>query len=295
MPLILGVDAAWTETGSSGVALLDCANDWRLIACAPSYSSFIAHADSKPICWHRPQPSPLDATKLLKAAEELGGGRVDVVAIDMPIASVPFSSRRAADQEISRKFGSAWAGTHSPNANRPGEYGRRVSTAFVDAGYPLVTSQRRSPALIEIYPLAALVRLLNVARRPIYKVSKCKAGWPDLTRDQRIAKLLEAWGSILECLNQGIVGLEFPVPEARNLQSLSALKPYEDALDAVISSYVGALFLSGSAQAYGDAEAAIWVPKVAALRSVKDTYLAAVHETLPEWDAPSDSRAFRTL
>jgi predicted RNase H-like nuclease len=294
MALILGIDAAWTEKGSSGVALLDTANGGRLIACAPSYSSFMARADDKAI-WHRPQPGPLDAAELLQVAKRLGNADVDVVAIDMPISSVPFSARRAADQEISKEFGKAWAATHSPNAERPGVYGHRVSEAFIKAGYRLATSQRGVPALIEVYPLAALVRLLNVPKRPVYKVSKGKSEWPKLTRDQRIGKLLQVWRCLSKCLNKKIANLNFSIPKEDSIETLSALKPYEDGLDAIICALVGALYFSDSAQAYGDDQAAIWVPQGSASLSMKDAHLKSVADTLTEWSTPSDCEAFRTL
>ena len=42
MPLVLGIDPAWTETGSSGVALLQIANGRRtLLEVASSYAEFL--------------------------------------------------------------------------------------------------------------------------------------------------------------------------------------------------------------------------------------------------------------
>jgi predicted RNase H-like nuclease len=295
MSLILGIDAAWTARGSSGVALLDSSRG-RVIACAPSYDGFVGYSKGIPVNWDRPPASALDALDLLDAATRVGHRPVDVVAIDMPIASTKISSRRVADQEISLKFGSAWAGTHSPNIDRPGAYGHSVTKQFIEAGYSMTVTENASPrrSLIEVYPLAALVRLLNVQRRPLYKVSKCRREWP--RREERIANILKAWHSILECLDLEIARSNFPVPEPGEINTLSALKPYEDALDAIISAYVGALFLHGSAEPHGDAQAAIWVPKISVVHSAAyNGYLAGVQETLTEWDSPSDSKAFRTL
>lgn len=296
MPLILGIDAAWTHMGSSGVALLDCTNGGRVVACAPSYASFINLSNGTPVDWASSPSSGLDAYAVLGAAVKLGRGPVDVVAVDMPMATTTILGRRLADQEISRKFGSAWAGTHSPNANRPGVYGHSVTQKFIEAGYPLATNQDRIQArsLIEVYPLAALVRLMNVPKRPLYKVSKSSREWPKLSREERILKLLETWHKILECLNHGIGDLNFPMPEGS--KTLSALKPYEDALDAIISAYVGALFLKGLAEAHGDSEGAIWVPKNGAVQPIgEDRYLTAAQETLTEWNSFSDAQAFRNL
>jgi predicted RNase H-like nuclease len=42
--------------------------------------------------------------------------------------------------------------------------------------------------------------------------------------------------------------------------STSGLKRYEDSLDALVCSWVGAKYLLGEAEPYGDGTAAIWVP-----------------------------------
>jgi hypothetical protein len=45
------------------------------------------------------------------------------------------------------------------------------------------------------------------------------------------------------------------------------LKRYEDALDALISAWVGVEFINGRAIPYGDDAAAVWVPRVPRLDS----------------------------
>jgi predicted RNase H-like nuclease len=297
MSLILGIDAAWTKTGSSGVVLLDSSDGGRVIVCAPSYASFVAHANEDPICWSRPTAGVLDVSTLLDAAKCIGGRDVDVVAIDMPIATTKIVRRRIADQEISIKFGGAWASAHSPTAQRPGEYSDNITKQFEAAGFSLVTKEGKPAgrSLIEVYPLAALVRLMNVPKRPLYKVSKSNREWPKLSRDERILELLKKWREILNCLNQGISDLNFPMPKCAN--TLRSLKPYEDALDAIISAYVGALYLNGAAESFGDDVASIWVPKPGPHTHMCNTdgYLAAVTDNLCEWDSPPDEEAFRNL
>ncbi len=300
MALVLGIDAAWTERGSSGVALLECTKgEHRVIVCAPSYASFIAYSEGIPIDWRKPIGGSLNVSELLKAATQLGRAPINVVAIDMPIARTKISKRRTADQEISRKFGSAWASTHSPTLQRPGAYGHRLTEDLVAAGFSLATKQEHSAAcsLIEVYPLAALVRLMDVPKRPQYKVSRSANYWRGTKPAERIDKLLEEWSDIVKRLKSEISELHFKVPDRHEIAHLSALKPYEDALDGVISAYVGALFLSGAAEAFGDNEAAIWVPKAATAPrcAISGGYLAAVQDTLSDWNSPRDIEAFRKL
>jgi hypothetical protein len=83
MSLVLGIDAAWTETGSSGVALLQIANGKRsVLEVASSYAGFLTpDIDGK----RMPGTSP-DVKALLRRAENIAGAKVDIVAIDMPKA-----------------------------------------------------------------------------------------------------------------------------------------------------------------------------------------------------------------
>jgi predicted RNase H-like nuclease len=264
MALVLGIDAAWTEKGSSGVALLKTTNGRRVtLALASSYSGFLANrADVG-----RAPGTPPDAEALLRKAEDIAGAAVDIVAIDMPIARSRFTGRRVADNAISVAFAASWASTHTPNAKRPGLYGEYITDNFAQAGYPVATDRSQVAAgrvLVEVYPLAALVRLMSVAARPAYKVAKISRYFrkvlPPLTLDQRINRLLETWAQILVALTREISVTGLALPNLSTLRFAAELKPYEDKLDALISAWVGACVLEGTAQPYGNDDCAIWVP-----------------------------------
>jgi len=76
MRSVLGIDAAWTLTQPSGVALaVEDAGGWRLAAVAASYEDFVA-------------------------------------AVDMPLVLLPIPRRRAACDAVSRAYGSRACGTH---------------------------------------------------------------------------------------------------------------------------------------------------------------------------------------
>ena len=94
MRAVLGIDAAWTLTQASGVALASqtkAGAPWRLVAVAPSYQDFYALADG-------PEPSPNDNSpdpiRLLKSSQQLCGLLPDLVAVDMPLARHPITGRR---------------------------------------------------------------------------------------------------------------------------------------------------------------------------------------------------------
>jgi predicted RNase H-like nuclease len=119
--------------------------------------------------------------------------------------------------------------------------------------------------LIEVYPHVALLALATttVFRLP-YKAQKTKKYWPQESIEERRRKLLAEWGRILALLRRHIDGIERELPKAKRT-SFSALKPYEDQIDALVCAWVGALYMEGKASVLGDDHSAIWIP-TAALR-----------------------------
>lgn len=137
VPAILGIDAAWTATEPSGIALLrGDASAWKCVAVSPSYSSFLAAAAGVPVNWSTaPTPSEPDVDALLGAARTmLNDTAVDLVTIDMPVATTPITGRRAADKAISTTFGGRGCSVHTPNAQRPGFIADLVRSGFAALG-----------------------------------------------------------------------------------------------------------------------------------------------------------------
>jgi predicted RNase H-like nuclease len=100
-------------------------------------------------------------------------------------------------------------------------------------------------------------------KRLPYKTSRVSQYWPQTsprTRWQRLCKNLEA---LCTALAREISGIDDVVPDARVLLThgnKSLLKHLEDALDAIVCAWIGYQFWRGCAMAYGDEEAAIWLP-----------------------------------
>ena len=94
MSAILGIDAAWTLTQPSGVALVRKTSEtWECVALAPSYSAFIALGKGIHVGWSdgRSGAAP-DVRQLLAASQSICGDAVDVVAVDMPLSRKPIAS-----------------------------------------------------------------------------------------------------------------------------------------------------------------------------------------------------------
>lgn len=264
---ILAIDAAWTVSQPSGVALVQQSGGrWRCIALAPSYQSFTEQAEGIAADWsvRRFPGSEPDLPGLLEAAERLAGHPPDLVTIDMPIARTPFTTRRKADTAVSREFGSRWCAAHSPTVARPGRLGVRISEALSAAGYELATTATcslGSGQCLEVYPHPALLSLLQRPKRVPYKVSKSRKYWASVPVTGRIQNLLDEFTAIRDALGEVFDGLTLELPAPGTVRSLAALKRYEDALDALVCAWVGVEYLARRTVPLGDDDAAIWCPR----------------------------------
>lgn len=251
MTAILGIDAAWTETEPSGVALMtEYDSCWRCVGLAPSYDTFIALATGKPVDWsaRRIAGTAPDPAALLAAAQTLlADEKVDVVAVDMPLALTLIGGRRAADDQVARAFGAYGCSPHSPNPVRPGKIGQQLQEGFAACGFQLMTATTASgslPALIEVYPHPALVALLSAPYRIPYKVGRSKRYWPSASPATRREALLTQFACIHTALAGEIVNIDLVLPDPGDVPTLAGLKRYEDALDALVCAWIGTKYLA---------------------------------------------------
>lgn len=261
---VLGIDAAWTARQPSGVALAaEHDGRWRLVAAEPSYGHFVAQAAGEAAPARAAGALP-DPAALIAAARALTGSAPDLVAIDMPLARFPIIGRRAADNEVSRTYGGRKCGTHSPSAERPGAISDALTRDFSACGYPLLTQQTAAPGLIEVYPHPALVEFTGAAERLPYKHAKTRTYWPDAGCQERHVRLAEVWDAITATLDTLITGT------ADHLAAGGLVgKAREDVLDAVTCCAVAIAVLEDRAIAYGDADAAIWIPAPGVSRATR--------------------------
>jgi len=263
---VLGIDAAWTSKNPSGLALLQRrAGRWSWLAIAPSQDVFLSSTPVPPHAWTRPtSPRPLDVARILAASRALLAGReIDVVAVDMPIATAPFDARRNADDALSAAYGAKKAAVHSPTKERPGKVGTDITAAFRRAGYAVATAATPAGArrhILEVYPHAALIELLRLDERLPYKVARSTKLWPGLDPPARRRRIVAAFETILHALERVTAPAGITLPSGDDDAPLARLKPYEDALDAMVCAWVAACYADGKVRAFGDATAAIWTP-----------------------------------
>ena len=202
-----------------------------------------------------------DPQSLLRATERLlGGERVNVVSVDMPLSRIDITGRRKADNDISRRFGARGCSTHSPNRERPGKISKDFRQTLSGLGYRLAVNRPTADSLIEVYPAPALLRLMDCDYRVPYKVARTRRYWPNLGRKGRAERLIREFKCIHERLSEVICGIPTFLPRLPYSGTLSSLKRYEDALDSLVCAWVGARYLEGCAEPFGDDDAAIWVP-----------------------------------
>lgn len=260
MQAVLGIDAAWTDTQPSGVAVATGEGGrWQLHCAHASYGAFLAQADPQLAAAH-PGHAP-DAEALLQAGAIIAGRPIDLIAIDMPLARSKITGRREADNAVSRAYGRQKCGTHSPSSARPGSISDTLRAELERAGYRLCLTEIRTPGLIEVYPHPALVNLTGSAERLPYKLSRTRSYWKDADAGGRWQLLLCEWRRIIEALDREIDGVRAHMPpvsaEARGRDK----KAYEDRIDAIVCAWTAIQALSGCAQSYGDEDATIWIPR----------------------------------
>ncbi len=273
---VLGIDAAWSTGNPSGVALAAQVDGaWTCLAVAPSYELFVQGATGPDLWRKTPRGGPAPVAGLLDRAgallrQQADGPDIAAVAVDMPLSHAPIIGRRVSDNKASQALGRFKCGTHSPSLTRPGPVSEALHAGFREQGFSLATTDWRGsgPALLEVYPHAALVGLFiekgNMAQagaqRLKYKVSRSRQHWPELDRQARAEVLCRTFANILALLRQDMAGIpEFPMPRA-DACTLAGLKRFEDALDALVCCWMGIRFLEGKARCLGDAESGIWVP-----------------------------------
>jgi predicted RNase H-like nuclease len=267
MTHILALDAAWTSRQPTGVALLRREAERAVcLGLAPSCRAFGELAGGRPVRWDQKHKGvAIDVDWLLEQARRFNGvEEIDAVAVDMPLATTPITGRRIADTAISRRFGTAWCSAHSPSAHRPGPIADAIRSDLAKHGYALATQQPSTNGkrhLVEVYPHPALLRLLGLDVRLPYKQSKTRRYWPSASRTERVANVVANLRAIDAALRQWIDGIDLPLPEPDDDGvTLASLKPFEDAIDALVSAWAGLCYSTGRAETFGDDSAAIWVP-----------------------------------
>lgn len=263
MKVVLGIDAAWTASQPSGVAIVRSRRrGWECVAVAPSYAQLVARAAGTTVDWsERPSGAPPDPVALYDATVALAGAPPDVIAIDMPLGTKPISARRAADNAIASAYGARGLGAHSPSPDRPGPIAHSMCRGFAQLGYRVAgtrTPARTQRVMIEVFPHASAITLACADYRVPYKLGRMAQYWPERTADARRRQLLARWAELRCALDVDIAGIAAHVPAPPRRGTVAALKRHEDALDALLCAWTGVEYLAGRVVPHGNASGAVW-------------------------------------
>jgi hypothetical protein len=132
---------------------------------------------------------------------------------------------------------------HSPSSEQPGAISDQLTRDFAASGFPLATGATpvgTPNRLVEVYPHPALMTLTGASYRLPYKVSRSRKYWPKSSPAERRARLLTQFAQIASALKGEIRDIPIELPEPDSMISTSGLKRYEDSLDALVCSWVGA-------------------------------------------------------
>ncbi len=269
MPIyILGIDAAWTAHQPAGVALLGARKNAKpeLLALGRSYDEFLAGGRLAKIDWRTPVHGclpPINA--LLSHCRKLTDAWPQIIALDIPLSPKPLRGRRACDNAVTAAYVSRGAGTHTPNARRPGPISASLFHQLCAAGYHWHThgAPPAKRVFLETYPHPAIIELMRLPMRLAYKTARLSQYWPEASPDLRRRRLCRNLEALRAALAAEIAGVTSLVPAAhavRRLGSAARLKGLEDCLDALVCAWIGYQFWRGRARAYGSKEAAIWIP-----------------------------------
>ncbi|MDF9800540.1 putative RNase H-like nuclease [Catalinimonas alkaloidigena] len=255
---ILGIDAAWTVGGSSGLALLKKENTESpsLIKLAASYKEFVGEKT------YTNQKALPDLHQVINEIGKIP----HVVALDIPLSPRPMTTYRAADRQITSRYGKKGAAVHSPTHDRPGKVADHMFAQLSNAGLKWAgvdAIPENAPYFMEVYPHVSIIEYMQLEYRLPYKVQKKGKYWKEYPQEERyhlsIKQLLKLRAALQLKLNHSLDDY-LPVLDQEQKYKTSFLKAYEDQLDAIVCALTGYDFLQGKAMALGDETSAIWIP-----------------------------------
>jgi predicted RNase H-like nuclease len=258
--LILGVDAAWTVNGSSGLCLMRYEENEKpkVVRLARSYDEFLQGE----IRWaEKATASAPRLDEIIRQIVEIP----QVVALDIPLSPEPITGYREADRQITRRYSRMGAAVHSPTQDRPGKIAEMMFEQLTASGIRWADTKAKPdrPYFMEVYPHVTIIEMLGLDYRLPYKVQKKGQYWKDEVPEERYRKSIQQLNFLktgIETKLQHSLDDFLPALVEREKYTLHFLKSYEDLLDSVVCALSGYYFQIGQAVGVGDETSAIWIP-----------------------------------
>jgi len=212
----------------------------RTVCVGRSYREFVAALRGRAPNWLEKPEHDGDFGVVLDALGDRGK-TPRAIALDLPLSKARITGRRAADQEISKGYGSKGAAAYTLTKNRPGKISEDTFSLLDKRGYLFAgadVSPGLKPIFLETYPHPVIIELLDLPYRLPYKVSKKRNYWRDQTPLRRWELLLDSFGTLWMGLEEHLTDLNGILPNPAVLSRAkyrgAPYKGYEDALDALV-------------------------------------------------------------
>jgi len=215
----IGLDLAWSPRNNSAAVALEAES---------SLARWIAHSERLG-----------DNRQVLAFIGEAAGSGAALIAIDAPLIVPNEEGARPVDRQITRLFGRYGAGCYPAYRNRPGSCtrGEEIVAGLARYGFvqdPYVQQRAATRTVFEVYPHPAMLALFRLERTIKYKAR------PKRSLDFRRRELARLRDHLVSLEGHEPAMSTPPVVTGRDLDPLrgSALKRYEDLLDAAICAYI---------------------------------------------------------
>ena len=237
---IMGIDLAWNcEKNPSAIAIGTLSKNRFTIDCIHSAVTGLDHIQ-----------------RLIKKESTLSG-----ISIDAPLIIPNTRGQRVCEAQLNQQYRRYHAGCHPSNLSLyPDAASVRLSQYLSTRNFQHLGKPANTKWQIECYPHPALIELFQLTERLKYKkgkVSEKKEGQKELTR---LIRELSKRKSLALIIDQ-----QYPsLPEAAAIKKRKGrkIKENEDALDAIICSYIGACYAGNpNNRIFGDSQTGyIYVP-----------------------------------
>jgi predicted RNase H-like nuclease len=239
---IIGIDLAWkSENNTTGLAVGELSTTGLHIS---GVNNSLAGLDA------------ILAEIALHA--DVGG-----IAIDAPLVIENHSGQRLCERQIGQTYGARKASCHTSNRSLyPDAASVRLANSLLAQGFEHLGNPTDQRWQIECYPHPAIIEMFGLPERLMYKKGKVgekKRGQVELAK---LVRSLEASSVLPLTINSA---LDIYLDEGTILSNVGvAMKRNEDALDAIVCVYIGALYASQQASSvFGDVDSGyIYVPTV---------------------------------
>jgi predicted RNase H-like nuclease len=215
----VGVDLAWSPRNTSAAVVLEAEGE---------RAQWIAHCERLG-----------DNEEMLAFIREAGGSGPALIAIDAPLIVPNEEGARLVDRQITRLFGRYGAGCYPAYRNRPGgcTRGEEIVLELTYYGFvqdPHVQKRAATRTVFEVYPHPAMLALFHLAQTIKYKAR------PKRTLDFRRRELARLRACLVNLDGHEPALSSPPAVTDRDPNVLrgTAIKRYEDLLDAAICAYI---------------------------------------------------------